>query len=121
MHRSGTSAATRAINLLGVPVTTDDELKAPSPRNPTGFWEVPRLTGFNNELLAELGGSSLGPPVLEPGWASRPELERRRTRARRLHAKTHRTDQWVWKDPRNCVLFPFWREALDAAPVVVLV
>jgi hypothetical protein len=121
MHRSGTSAATRAINLLGVPVATDDELKAPSPRNPTGFWEVPRLTGFNNELLAELGGSSLGPPAVEPGWAARPELERRRARARRLHGKAHRTDQWVWKDPRNCVLFPFWREALDATPVVVLV
>jgi hypothetical protein len=120
MHRSGTSAATRAINLLGVPVGSDDELKPPSPNNPAGFWEVKRLTDFNNELLAELGGSSLAPPPLESGWGSRQELEQRRERARRLHRKTHRTEQWVWKDPRNCVLFGFWREALDVRPVVVL-
>ena len=120
MHRSGTSATTRAINLLGVSLGSDNELKPASPNNPAGFWEVKRLIDFNNELLAELGGSSLAPPPLEPGWGSRPDLERQRQRARRLHGKAHRDDQWVWKDPRNCVLFEFWREALDARPVVVL-
>ncbi len=57
MHRSGTSATTRAINLLGVPLAANDELASPSPNNPTGFWEVTRLTDFNNKLLYELGGS----------------------------------------------------------------
>lgn len=121
MHRSGTSATTRAINLLGVPLAEEAELTPASPNNPTGFWEVARLTEFNNSLLYELGGSSLGPPSLEDGWASRPELERRRRRARSLFAKAHTTDAWAWKDPRNCVLLPFWREALDARPVLVLV
>lgn len=120
MHRSGTSAATRAINLLGVPTAAEDELKPPSPNNPTGFWEVPRLTDFNNRLLATLGGSSLAPPLLEPGWAASPELERSRRRATRLFRKAHRTENWVWKDPRNCILFPFWRETLGVRPVVVL-
>lgn len=121
MHRSGTSATTRAINLLGVPVAREEELKAASPNNPTGFWEVTRLTELNNALLADLGGSSLAPPLLEPGWERRLELERRRKRARRLVARTHDTDDWVWKDPRNCVLLPFWREALAARIVGVLV
>jgi hypothetical protein len=121
MHRSGTSATTRAINLLGVPLAKEDELSPPSPNNPTGFWEVTRLTEFNNKLLYELGGSSLGPPPLEDGWATRPELARRRRRARSLFSKAHTTDSWAWKDPRNCVLLPFWREALEVRPVVVLV
>ena len=121
MHRSGTSATTRAINLLGVPTAAEDELKPASPNNPTGFWEVTRLTDFNNRLLAQLGGSSLAPPVLEPGWAGRPDLAGRRQRGRKLFDKAHRTDTWVWKDPRNCVLFPFWREALEARPLAVLV
>src|SRR2546423_1557094 len=28
---------------------------------------------------------------------------------------------WVWKDPRTCLTFAFWRTLLDARPVVVLV
>ncbi|HEV2074760.1 MAG TPA: hypothetical protein VGR10_00815, partial [Thermoleophilaceae bacterium] len=121
MHRSGTSATTRAINLLGVPLARHEALIPPSPNNPTGFWEVARLTAFNNELLAELGGSSMGPPLLEEGWARRSELERRRSRARRLFEQAHATPSWVWKDPRNCVTFPFWVEALDVPPVAVVV
>lgn len=121
MHRSGTSVATRVINLLGVPVAEEEELKPPSPTNPSGFWEAPRLTAFNNDLLAELGGSSLAPPPLDSGWAAATGLEQRRARARRLHRKVHPTREWVWKDPRNSVLLPFWREALDARPVIVLV
>lgn len=121
MHRSGTSATTRAINLLGVSVGAESELKDASENNPTGFWEVPRLTTFNNRLLFELGGSSLGPPELEPGWERREGLERRRARAAALFAKVHAGPSWVWKDPRNCVTFPFWVESLSARPVVVLV
>jgi Sulfotransferase domain len=121
MHRSGTSATTRAVNLLGVPVAAEEELKPASPNNPTGFWEVPRLTDLNNRLLGELGGSSLGPPLLAPGWSRNASLDDLRRRARMAFGKAHPTETWVWKDPRNCVLFPFWSEALDARPVVILV
>lgn len=121
MHRAGTSATTRAVNLLGVPLAREDELAPASPNNPTGFWEVTRLTDFNNKLLYELGGSSLAPPQLEDGWAARPELQHRRRRARTLFSKAHTTGSWAWKDPRNCVLLPFWREALEVRGVVVLV
>jgi len=121
MHRSGTSATTRAINLLGVPLAREEELTPPSRNNPTGFWEVTRLTDLNNRLLSSLGGSSLGPPVLAEGWAADPSLERMRGRAKRLFAAAHEADSWVWKDPRNCVTLPFWRQVLDVRPVVVLV
>jgi hypothetical protein len=40
MHRSGTSALTRAINLAGVPLPND--LKGASPNNQDGFWELKR-------------------------------------------------------------------------------
>lgn len=121
MHRSGTSATTRAINLLGVPLAKDDELIPPSRNNPTGFWEVGRLTDFNNRLLASLGGSALGPPVLADGWAADASLDRMRRRGRRMFDTAHQTATWAWKDPRNCVLLPFWHEALSARPLIVLV
>ncbi len=28
---------------------------------------------------------------------------------------------WVWKDPRHCLSFAFWRSVLDVRPIVVLV
>jgi hypothetical protein len=121
MHRSGTSATTRAINLLGVPLAREEELIPPSRNNPTGFWEVSRLTEFNNRLLSSLGGSSLGPPVLAEGWVADASLERLRGRGKRLFAAAHDAQSWAWKDPRNCITLPFWREALDARAVVVLV
>ena len=37
MHRSGTSALTRVLNLLGVAL--GDDLMPPGPDNPLGFWE----------------------------------------------------------------------------------
>lgn len=120
MHRSGTSATTRAVNLLGVPLGAEEELSAASPNNPTGFWEIGRLTRFNNELLDRLGGSSLGPPVLEEGWSRDPALEHERGRGRAIFEEIHRGEHWVWKDPRNCITFPFWREALAARPVILL-
>lgn len=121
MHRSGTSAITRAVNLLGVPLTESDRLRRPSQNNPTGFWEVGRLIRLNERLLAQLGGSPLAPPVLEKGWPSRPGLDQLRQRAPRVFRKSYDTDRWVWKDPRNSVLLPFWQQALDARPVIVLV
>jgi hypothetical protein len=121
MHRSGTSATTRAVNLLGVSVGEESELKAASDNNPTGFWEIPRLTAFNNRLLFELGGSSLGPPELEPGWERLPGLDDKRQRAASLFERIHPGPSWVWKDPRNCVTFPFWNGVLPVRPVVLLV
>lgn len=121
MHRAGTSATTRALNLLGLPLASEDDLKPASPNNPTGFWEVEHLAEFNDELLLLLGGSTLAPPPLEAGWSERRSLHSARSLGRSAFLRAHRTERWVWKDPRNCVLLPFWRAALEARPLVVLV
>ena len=63
MHRSGTSALARVIDLLGVPVA-DDGLLAPSEDNPAGYWEPLDLVLFNQVLLRELGGRTMAPPPL---------------------------------------------------------
>jgi hypothetical protein len=119
MHRSGTSAVTRAVNVLGVPVGLG--LKPPSKRNPRGFWEVVDMTRFNEELLHVLGGSYAAPPLLQPGWERRDELAALRDRGAAVFEQSHPYPQWVWKDPRNCTLLPFWIAALRSEPVLVLV
>ena len=41
--------------------------------------------------------------------------------ARRTFLRLHPTPTWAWKDPRLCVLLPFWRTVLACDPPVVLV
>ena len=71
MHRSGTSALTRVLNLLGLDAGRD-VLMGASESNPTGHWEVERLTSFNDRLLDDRGGRWSAPPVCRSGGARRP-------------------------------------------------
>lgn len=121
MHRSGTSAFTRAVNLLGVPVGPDSALKGASEVNARGFWELKPLTSFNERLLERFGGGWAGPP--EGPWLENEPDERARLReeaAAALDEVLGDHSTWVWKDPRNCVLLSFWLEVLQAPPVILL-
>ncbi len=51
MHRSGTSALTRVLNLLGASLPKN--LLGASPGNETGHWEPDRLIGLHDRMLAE--------------------------------------------------------------------
>ncbi|MER9406670.1 hypothetical protein NKI36_21790 [Mesorhizobium caraganae] len=53
MHRSGTSALTRAISLLGAELPKD--LLGANPTNPTGHWEPLKLIELHDQMLAEAG------------------------------------------------------------------
>lgn len=113
VHRSGTSAITRVVNLLGVPLAHDDDLVAPRAPNPDGYWESASLVEFNEMLLREYGGSAWEPPDPERMWPSasnRPELL---AMGRDTFESVHGPGPWVWKDPRNCLTLPFWRVCLQ--------
>src|SRR6185312_12242151 len=53
MHRSGTSAVTRVLNLLGADLGS--RLVAPAADNPAGFWEHADAVKINDDLLQALG------------------------------------------------------------------
>ena len=117
MHRSGTSVAARLVNLLGVPLLSDD-LLPPDDANPKGYWESETLKRLNDELLAGLGRDWTWPPRVTPPWDGA-AAQRMSVRAREELGALG--DEWVWKDPRNCVTFEFWVRALALDPTVVLV
>ena len=70
MHRSGTSAATRLVSLLGLPLSPDDDQIPVDEKNPTGYWESASLVTFNNELLAAIDCDPWTVPVLDHGWSA---------------------------------------------------
>jgi hypothetical protein len=120
--RSGTSAVTRVVNLLGVPIAGEDELKAADQNNPRGYFESRSLTSFNRRLLVDVGGAPYGSaPRFPAGWMENAVLDPARAEARQLMKRVHPTTPWVWKDPRTCLTLPFWIEVADVDPVVVLV
>jgi len=120
MHRSGTSLITRLVNLLGLAVCRHDDLLVGRARNPRGHWESKSLLRYNDELLDELGGSWFCPPSLEDARLER-LLRRHAADALVAIQAAHPERPWVWKDPRTCVLLPFWSAVLAQRAVYVLV
>jgi hypothetical protein len=116
-HRSGTSAVTRVINLLGASVCSGDDLLSGMPDNPKGHWESSSLITFNDSLLRHLGHSWCNPPTTH--YNVRSALASYKDEAIERFYSVHPASGWVWKDPRNCLLLPFWADILGVKPVIV--
>ncbi len=108
MHRSGTSAITRALQTLGVAL--GERLEPPAPDiNAKGYWEDIDLVRLNVEMLQVLGHDwdTLEPIQLseidflcDQGYLSRA--------LQLLHEKMAECPRFGFKDPRTCKLLPFW-------------
>jgi hypothetical protein len=125
MHRSGTSLATRIIQLAGLSLGSEDGIAPPGRDNPAGYWENRYVTELNDEILAALGGSWDHPPVLVEGWQHDPSLDPYRARVRevidRYYAPALDEHGLVGcKDPRLSILLPFWRTVVEIPTTIVL-
>ncbi|HSD17989.1 MAG TPA: glycosyltransferase [Thermomonas sp.] len=123
MHRSGTSALTRVLNLLGA--SLGDDLMPPGDDNPLGFWEHQGIVSVHETLLAALGRRWDDPRPMPDGWL---ESEPARGAGEAIAAIVRRDfageQLWAVKDPRLCRLMPLWRRVLadlGIEPRVVLV
>ena len=121
MHRSGTSAVAELLGELGLASPAPDELVPATGANARGHFETKTLVALNERVLATLGGTWSAPPFLAPGWERDPSLDRLRVEADDSFAAVFRRRPAVWKDPRNCILLPFWREVVGAPAAAVLV
>ena len=120
VHRSGTSVLARIVNLIGVDMGPQKRLMGALPENPGGFWENMSIVAFNDRLLTTLGGTWDDPPRLSPGWERSVKLNRERANAGVLI----RNELGVvgargWKDPRACLLLPFWRVVAPGTKTLV--
>ena len=120
MHRSGTSAVTRTINLLGLPVGRAGDLYS-APDNPSGHWESNSLCIANELVLSKFNGSFTFPPVLRSGWEHSPRADAMVLQLTAMFRDVYPTSTWLWKDPRTTLTLPLWRRILDDFCVVIVV
>ena len=123
MHRSGTSALTRVLNLLGA--SLGDDLMPPGDDNPLGFWEHQGIVSVHEALLVALERRWDDPRPMPDDWLeSEPAREAGEAIAAILRRDFAGVPLWAVKDPRLCRLMPLWRRVLaDLAiePRVLLV
>ncbi|MGQ7957260.1 glycosyltransferase [Pseudomonas sp. SP16.1] len=108
MHRSGTSALTRGLQVLGVNLG-DHLMPAASGNNEKGFWEDIDINELNNELLRALGYDWQTLTPLLSSDLEQPIVNAFRLRAvQLLRNKLSGVDCFGLKDPRIARLLPFW-------------
>ncbi|MCD4742165.1 MAG: sulfotransferase, partial [Desulfobacteraceae bacterium] len=113
MHRSGTSAVSRVINLLGAYLGELDELYGPRDDNPEGFWERKDIVDFHDELLRVISQRWDTSLPLSDGWmASEPIAEFRQRLKKIISGAFSGREVWAWKDPRTCIFLPLWQGLL---------
>lgn len=111
MHRCGTSAITRGLQMLGV-YLGNDFLDA-KPDNPTGYWEDRNVFDLNERLLTALGLKWADVAILDDSQWHDPQVEKLQAEAVE-YLKSHFVEHSLWgfKDPRTIRLLPFWQSVL---------
>jgi hypothetical protein len=118
MHRSGTSALTRLINMMGAYFAPEDAALPVNEANPKGFWERKDVMQVNNELLAFQGCSWSDVAGWDDGKASYAPAATMQKLAR-IVRELDAHKPWAAKDPRLCITLPCWRPLL-VSPVAVV-
>jgi hypothetical protein len=112
MHRSGTSALTRALNLFGSELPK--HVLGASSSNETGHWEPKRLVALHNQMLAEAGSRWDDCRAFEPAALGVERLAYYKAQIAQLITEEYReAPLFVVKDPRICRFVPLYEEVLD--------
>ncbi len=110
MHRSGTSALTRVLSLVGCDLPKN--LLPPVPgNNDSGFWESEPIKVLNDDILASAGSTWKDWRAFDSNWYTSPVTEGFRERAQSLLLSEFGDSRlFVLKDPRICRLLSFWTD-----------
>ena len=121
MHRSGTSALSRILNLVGCGMS-EVLVGGENRGNERGHWESQRINELNNEILASAGSRWDDWEPINPNWHESPAREEYFEKARdalRLEFPSSRL--FVIKDPRFCRLMEFWLHVIESMGITPLV
>lgn len=110
MHRSGTSALSRVLQLAGANI--GERVTGASRGNEGGHWEDAFAMEIHERLLAAYGSHWDAPFALPAGWETQaPAIEARDLITKYLATTRARHPCWSVKDPRLCHFGGLWRDA----------
>ena len=110
MHRSGTSAITQAVKVLGFELS--ENLMPAKPDNVKGFWEDWDVVNLNERILRSDTGSWDRLSLFDQNMHSPEELEQLISETTQLlQRKFNDVTRFAIKDPRISLILPLWREA----------
>ena len=110
MHRSGTSALARVVNLLGAALPS--ALLPPAPGNEKGHWEPAKVAALHDEILASVGSQWHAPTGPAEIWFLSPQANAYVARIKEaILSEYGEAPLFVVKDPRLSLLFPLWSRA----------
>lgn len=123
MHRSGTSALARVLNIAGVALPA--HVLAANPTNPAGHWEPERLVDLHEQMFAELRTSWSDWRRLDVGDLPPARLAHYKAKIAQLITEEYAdAPVFVLKDPRVCRMVPLYREifrdlGIELRPVLI--
>ena len=116
MHRSGTSALARVVNLLGAAL--GERLMPAGKGNESGHWESLAVYEAHEQLLTALGRRWDDFREMPVDWIAHPQAQQCANSIRRFVADELAGEPlWAVKEPRLCRLLPLWPQALSGLPV----
>lgn len=118
MHRSGTSALARLLNLAGLAFGPPEAAMPADVDNPRGFWERQDVYELHEWVLGKAGAAWDRPLEFDPDRLPPGIRDEFLARAARIADTFSRHRPWFIKDPRLSLTLPLWRRIL-ARPVCV--
>lgn len=123
MHRSGTSALARVCNLLGADL--GKHLLSAQPDNPTGFWELEKISSIHDEILAAQGSRWDDIREFPANWWQASSVNSFKDRLTEVARREFADSKLACiKDPRISRLLPLWQaifRRLDWAPRYIFI
>jgi len=108
MHRSGTSAVTRAVNLLGASLG-DDLMPPQAGDNPRGYWEHREVERLQQVFLQDLDRNwDDVRRIPDESWETDAAKGLVDALVAVMHAELSTQPFFALKDPRTCILGPIW-------------
>jgi hypothetical protein len=109
MHRSGTSAMTGVLSIMGLDL--GGQLIPAASCNEKGFFENQRIVDINNKILEELHTTCFA--VLPNNWQGNKKIAfYRQEIAKIIETDFLKSEIFLLKDPRLCLLLPLWQEVM---------
>lgn len=107
MHRSGTSAFTRVLNLLGASLPT--QLLPITADNVTGHWEPMEVVGIHDQVLASAASGYDDVTQFPQEWFASEAADVFRSQILDILKRDFSMcSLFILKDPRMCRLLPLW-------------